>query len=81
MTTETPTKFLRENWQIIMFIIGAIATWTLFGSDLKRAQADIKDLESNKTVNDDRVHNLETNVYILCKSSPQKLPCIEPTSK
>ncbi len=78
MTKETPQRFLKDYWAIITSLVVVIGIFAVFGSDLKRAKADISELQNKEVSNSEITRNLQTNVYILCKSSPQKLPCIEP---
>lgn len=39
-------KQLKENYVIIVFIVGLIVTWTTFNSRLSQAELDIKDLKT-----------------------------------
>lgn len=42
---EHTTKQLRDNWVILVFIVGLIVTWTTFNTRLTQAETDIRDLK------------------------------------
>ena len=43
--TKTTAQQLKDNWVILMAIVGLIVTWTTFNTRLSQAEADIKDLK------------------------------------
>ena len=58
---EHLAKQLRDNWVILVAIVGLIATWTTFNNRLANAELKIIDLETIA----DNINNINTRIAVI----------------
>ena len=61
-------KVIKENWMVLVFIVGLIISWTTFNVRLSRAEEDIVALKSAVTVINDlkvRIERIDTSVSFI----------------